>query len=184
MAQQLKAVKEYFGEMHEWRSRRPREAEREGRVLDDLAAAKRKVDVFAGGTHAAAQLWSDELLTWAPQGDLAAREEISALGAFVADSNQDGPSPPADAARRAPHRRCTPSARSTAWARGPTTGRGAAHPHPARAGRAGSIIPTSEAAALPAVSVLPEPGASGPRDGALPTRAPAPEIDERARSTT
>ena len=68
--------------MHEYAAAgRPREApEREARVLDDLAAAKRKVDVFAGGLkHAAAQLWSDELHVRA-QGP-AAREETSRKGA-------------------------------------------------------------------------------------------------------
>ena len=49
LEKQLKAVKEYSKCTSVPQPETSRSPEREGRVLDDLAAAKRKVDVFAGG---------------------------------------------------------------------------------------------------------------------------------------
>ena len=174
---QLKAVKEYSKCTSVPQPETSRSPEREGRVLDDLAAAKRKVDVFAGGLkHAAAQLWSDELLTWARKDPRRVKRLEKELGAFVADSRRTAHSlrPMRRAERRKAHAVCEVYGVGTrSYDRSPER-------HIRILREPGAPAPSlpdvllSEAAALPAVSVLPEPAP------ALPEAPPSPPKPPRA----
>ena len=174
---QLKAVKEYSKCTNMPQPETSRSPEREARVLDDLAAAKRKVDVFAGGLkHAAAQLWSDELLTWARKDPRRVKRLEKELGAFVADARKTAHSlrPMRRAERRKTHAVCEVYGVGTrSYDRSPER-------HIRILREPGAPAPSlpdvllSEAAALPAVSVLPEPAP------ALPEAPPSPPKPPRA----
>mmetsp|Transcript_9175 Transcript_9175/g.26808 ORF Transcript_9175/g.26808 Transcript_9175/m.26808 type:complete len:223 (-) Transcript_9175:603-1271(-) len=109
------------------RPRRPRRGEAQGRRLRGRSQARRGAALVRRAPDVGAQ-------------GPAAREEIRKGARRVRGRfKEDGPQPPADAARRAPQgaRRLRGLRRGHAVLR-PVAG--AAHPHPARAGRAGSII--------------------------------------------
>ena len=122
--------------------------------------------------HAAAQLWSDELLTWARKDPRRVKRLEKELGAFVADSRRTAHSlrPMRRAERRKAHAVCEVYGVGTrSYDRSPERHirilREPGAPAPAL-----PDVLLSEAAALPAVSVLPEPAP------ALPEAPPSPPI--------
>ena len=142
----------------------------------DLASGIAAVGRRSSLKHAAAQLWSDELLTWARKDPRRVKRLEKELGAFVADSRRTAHSlrPMRRAERRKTHAVCEVYGVGTrSYDRSPERHirilREPGAPAPAL-----PDVLLSEAAALPAVSVLPEPAP------ALPEAPPSPPKPPRA----
>ena len=143
----------------------------------DLASGIAAVGRRSSLKHAAAQLWSDELLTWARKDPRRVKRLEKELGAFVADSRRTAHSlrPMRRAERRKTHAVCEVYGVGTrSYDRSPERTSGDRR-------RAGSIRPDvllSEAAALPAVRAVepaPLPEALPPLQS--PLRAARPSYD-------
>ena len=142
----------------------------------DLASGIAAVGRRSSLKHAAAQLWSDELLTWARKDPRRVKRLEKELGAFVADARKTAHSlrPMRRAERRKTHAVCEVYGVGTrSYDRSPER-------HIRILREPGAPAPSlpdvllSEAAALPAVSVLPEPAP------ALPEAPPSPPKPPRA----